>query len=284
MAIELIILFVLILINGFFSMAEMAVVSSRKARLRHEAESGKKNYELALKAAESPSRFLSTIQVVITLISILTGALGGATIANALTKVFAKLPFLAAIAAPLSIAIVVLGTTFVSVVFGELVPKSLALSRPEAIAAIVIRPIRGIAKLFYPVVKLLSATTELIVRLLGFHKESQPPVTEDEVKILIAQGTEAGVFDDREREMVEGVLSLGDRRVTSLMTPRTEVVYVQLEDKLERNPRAYPGKRPLRLFTCRGQGSRSRHRPYSREGEPRGHRRGPLRLGRWIFY
>lgn len=226
MAAELLVLLTLILINGFFSMSEMAVISSRKARLRHAAESGKKNYKLALDTAESPSRFLSTIQVAITLIGTLTGALGGATVAESLTGFFKAIPFLAPAAAPLSLAIVVLVTAFVSVVLGELVPKSLALSKPEKIAAAVVRPIRIIAIIFSPLIKLLSGTTDGIMALLHVKEENSMPVTEEEVKVLIAQGTEAGVFDDSEREMFEGVLALGDKRVTSLMTPRPEVVFI----------------------------------------------------------
>ncbi len=229
MVTDLLILFALILVNGFFSMSEMAVVSSRKARLRHEAENGKKNYRLALDTAESPGRFLSTIQVVITLIGTLTGALGGATVARALEGLFERAGLGPALANPLSLGIVVLGTAFISVIFGELVPKSLALARPETIAAHVVRPIRAMAVVFSPLVKLLSGTTEGIVSALGLEQEDSLPVTEEEVKVLIAQGTEAGVFDDREREMVEGVLSLGDTRVTSLMTPRPELVYITLE-------------------------------------------------------
>jgi putative hemolysin len=233
MAAELLVLLVLILINGFFSMSEMAVVSSRKARLRHEAENGRKNYRQALETAESPSRFLSTIQVAITLIGTLTGALGGATVAESLTKTLEGVPFLARAAAPLSLAIVVLVTTFISVVLGELVPKSLALSRPESIAAAVVKPINAIAVLFSPLVRLLSGTTEGIVSLLHVKEEDSMPVTEEEVKVLIAQGTEAGVFDDREREMFEGVLALGDKRVTALMTPRPEVVFVPVDSSPE---------------------------------------------------
>ncbi len=230
MTAELLVLFCLILVNGFFSLSEMAVVSARKARLRHEAEQGRKAYRLALETAESPSRFLSTIQVAITLVGTLTGALGGATIANQLERGFAASAVLAPIAAPLSLGIVVIVTTFFSVVFGELVPKNLALARPEQIAAAVIRPIRFFAILFSPVARLLSATTELVIRALGASREDEPPVTEEEVKVLIAQGAEAGVFEDRERKMVEGVLGLGDRRVTSLMTPRTELAYINLAD------------------------------------------------------
>ena len=227
---EILILFSLILINGFFSLAEMSVVSSRKARLRHEAEQGKKGYRLALETAENPSRFLSTIQIVITLVGILAGAFGGATIAKGLEALIRGIPVLENAAGPLSIGIVVIFTTFFSVVFGELVPKSLALAQPERIASVVIRPLRLFAAIFSPIVRLLSATTELVVRLTGTSGADNPAVTEEEVRVLIAQGTEAGVFDDREREMVEGVLALGDRRVTTLMTPRIEVVFVDLDD------------------------------------------------------
>jgi putative hemolysin len=230
MALELLILLGLILLNGFFSLAEMAIVSSRKARLRHEADQGIKKYQVALETAENPSRFLSTIQVVITLISILSGAFGGATIAKGLEEALQKLPLFASAAGPISVALVVVLTTFVSVVLGELVPKSIALSRPEYIAASVIGPVKAFAVVFAPLARLLSATTELIVSMIGLQGSDQPPVTEEEVRVLIAQGTETGVFKPREREMVEGVLSLDDRRITSLMTPRTELVFVDLRD------------------------------------------------------
>jgi len=230
MALDLLTLLCLILLSGFFSLSEMAIVSSRKARLRHEAEKGKKNYRLALETAESPSRFLSTVQVVITLIGTLAGAFGGATVARGLEPAIRAVPFLASIAGTLSVAIVVILTTFVSVVLGELVPKSVALSRPEIIAAGVIGPVRFFTVLFAPLARFLSAVTELIASLLGAKRGQEPAVTEEEVRVLIAQGAETGVFEKSEREMVEGVLSLGDRRVTSLMTPRTEVVLVDLRD------------------------------------------------------
>jgi putative hemolysin len=235
--IEIILMLALVLVNGFFALAEMAVVSSRKARLRHEAEQGRKGYALVLATAENPSQFLSTIQIVMTLIGTLTGAVGGATVAQGLEKTVEKVPLLANISQPLSLGIVVVVTTFVSVILGELVPKHLALSRPETIAAVVIRPLRGFAFVFSPLARFLSAVTHLVVGLFGIHAHAEPAVTEDEVKVLIAQGAEAGVFEDREREMVEGVLSLGDRRVTSLMTPRTEVILVDLEDSPEETRR-----------------------------------------------
>jgi putative hemolysin len=233
MAFEIIVLLALILLNGFFSLSEMAVISSRKARLRHEAERGKKNYALALETAKKPSRFLSTIQVVITLIGTLTGAFGGVTIARGLQDALVGLPLIGPYAAPVSVGIVVILTTFVSVIFGELVPKNLALSRPEPIAAAVIGPVRALAVVFAPLSRFLSATTDLVVSLLGVKKRAEPDVTEDEIRVLIALGAESGVFEPSEREMVEGVLSLDDRRVTTLMTPRIEVVTVDLGDGVD---------------------------------------------------
>jgi putative hemolysin len=230
MALELLVLLCLILFNGFFSLSEMAIIASRKARLKHEADQGKKNYRLALETAENPSRFLSTVQVVITLIATLAGAFGGATVARGLEDTLRSIPFLASTAGPLSVAIVVILTTFVSVVFGELVPKNIALARPEPVAAAVIGPVRFFTIIFAPVAQLLSATTDLVVSLVGVKKGQEPAVTEAEVRVLIAKGEETGVFEPREREMFEGVLSLGDRRVTSLMTPRTDVVFVDLRD------------------------------------------------------
>ncbi|MEN6364282.1 MAG: hemolysin family protein [Rectinema sp.] len=230
---EILIILALILLNGLFSLAEMAVVSSRKARLRHEADLGKKSYKLALETAEEPSRFFSSIQIAMTLIGILTGAVGGATVAKPLEALLVRIPVLESIANPLSVGIVVLATTLLSVLLGELVPKSIALSRPESIAASVVRPLLAFGNIFYPIVKLLSFLTDFIVGLLGFKAKQDPEVTEEEVKVLIAQGAETGVFENSERDMVEGVLSLDDRRVTAFMTPRPEVVVLDLEDEDE---------------------------------------------------
>lgn len=225
---EILLILGLILINGFFALSEMALVASRKARLRHEAEQGKASYILALKAAENPGKFLSAIQVTITLIGILTGAVGGATISRSLETFFLRIPLTSTVSASLSVGIVVVVTTLLSVILGELVPKSLALSKPESIAAAIIRPLNVLGKAFSPLVKLLSGTTALIVKALGVSPATDPEVTEDEVKVLIAQGAESGVFENSEREMVEGVLGLDDRRVTSFMTPRTDVIAIDL--------------------------------------------------------
>jgi putative hemolysin len=220
---EILLIIGLILLNGLFSLSEMAIVSSRKARLRHEAESGKEAYRLALEAADKPGTYLSAIQVSITLIGILTGAVGGATISRTIAAWLASVPFLSRAAIPLSVGIVVLLSTLLSVVIGELVPKSLALSRPERIAAAIIRPLKALTLIFAPLVRFLSWITALILRGLGLSGTEDPEVTEDEVKVLIAQGAKTGVFERSEQEMMEGVLDLDDRRVTAYMTPRTEV-------------------------------------------------------------
>lgn len=227
---ELILILALILLNGFFSLSEMAIVSSRKARLRHEADQGKDNYRLALRAAEQPGSYLSAIQVAITLIGILTGAIGGATISRSLSLWLSGFPTLSPAAEPLAVGLVVVLTTLFSVILGELVPKSLALARPEAIAAAIIRPLSFLGFLFGPLVRFLSGATTRIVKILGFSRAPNPDVTEDEVKILIAQGAESGIFENSEREMVEGILNLDDRRVSSFMTPRTDVVAIDMED------------------------------------------------------
>jgi putative hemolysin len=230
MLLEIAIILALILLNGFFSLAEMSLVSSRKARLRHEADQGKKNYTLALAAAEQPAPYLSSIQVAITLIGILTGAVGGATVSRNLEIWLKSFPALSGVAQSLSVIVVVLLTTLVSVVLGELVPKNLALSKPESIAAAVIRPLTAVSAAFSPLARFLSGATNLVIKLLGYGKHSEPTVTEDEVMVLIAQGAESGVFENSEKEMVEGVLDLDDRRVTAFMTPRTDGVTLDLDD------------------------------------------------------
>lgn len=235
---EFLVLLLLILLNGFFSLSEMALVSSRKARLKLEADKGKSAYQLAFKTRESPSRYLSTIQVAITLIGILTGTVSGTTISQRLAGWLATFPALEKYAASISIAVVVLAITFLSVIIGELVPKSIALHNPEQIAAFTIRPMHFLSVLFFPIVRLLSAATDGLVRLMGFHRAAESAITPEEVKILVEQGEKSGVFEASEREMVEGVLNLDDRRVTMFMTPRTDVVVLDTADTREAHVRA----------------------------------------------
>jgi putative hemolysin len=237
MATELIILLVLVLLNGFFSLSEMALVSSRKVRLKTEADKGKKAYKLALRARESPSRYLSTIQIAITLIGILTGTVSGTTFSHWLAQWLSKWAFLEEYAASVSVAVVVLAITVLSVVIGELVPKSIALHNPERIAVLTIQPMHALSVIFFPVVKFLSSVTDGIIKLFGLSRHPESAITPEEVKILVEQGEESGVFEAAEREMVEEVLSLDDRRVTLFMTPRTDVVALDVADSREAHTR-----------------------------------------------
>ncbi len=235
MTFEILIILVLIIANGVFSMSEMAIVSARKVRLQQLANQGDAKAKAALKLAESPNQFFSTIQIGITLIGILTGAFGGATIAEKLAVYVKLIPFLAAYSQPVSFGLVVLIITYLSLIVGELVPKRLALNNPEAIAAFVAIPMRALAALASPAVYLLSASTEMVLRVLGITPSTEPQVTEEEIKILIEQGTEAGTFEEAEQDMVERVFRLGDRPVSAFMTPRPDIVWLDLEDSPEEN-------------------------------------------------
>ena len=225
----------LILANGLFSMSEFAIVSARRHRLQGLAESGDARAGTALKLAAEPNRFLSTVQIGITVIGVLSGAYGGAVFATALATFVARLPALAPYASTIAFATVVLLITYLTLVVGEIVPKRLALANPEPIALRVARPMRALSVVSAPAVALLSASTELVLRLVGAKESSEPAVTEEEVRMMLAEGTTAGVFDEEEQEVVARVFRLSDRRVASLMTPRHEIVGVDLEDPLEEN-------------------------------------------------
>lgn len=232
---EIFIILLLIFANGVFSMSEMAIVSARKTRLQQLANQGNINARAALKLADSPNHFLSIVQVGITLINILNGVFGGATIAQRLEEYVKLIPALANYSQPISFGVVVLVITYLSLIVGELVPKRLALNNPEQIASNVAIPMGTLAKLASPIVYLLSASTEGVMRILGIEASEEPQVTEEEIKILIEQGTEAGTFEEAEQDMVERVFRLGDRPVSSLMTPRPDIVWLDLEDPPEEN-------------------------------------------------
>ncbi|MCZ2122458.1 MAG: hemolysin family protein [Anaerolineales bacterium] len=230
---ELVGIILLILINAILAMSEAALVASRKARLQQKASEGDKASALALEMVEDPNIFLSTTQIGITLIGVLAGAVGGATIADALAIALHKIPFLAEYSASLSLGIVVLTITILSIWIGELVPKRLGLHSPEQIARAVAPPMFFLSKAFAPLIKLMGWATNSVLNLLGIKDSSEPPITEEELQLLINQGTEAGVFDEAEQDMVEGIFSLSDQRVYSLMTPRTEIVWLDIGDSLE---------------------------------------------------
>jgi len=230
---EIIILILLILLNGLFSMAELAVVSARRVRLQTHAKDGHKGARAALDLVDNPTRFLSTVQIGITLIGILSGALGGATIAENLSLFFNQYPALTSYSEALGVGIVVIIVTFFSLVIGELVPKRLALGNPERIASGV-APLMVLAyKITTPIVNLLSFSTEFTLRLLGIKSVDEPAVTEEEIKILIDQGRKSGVFEDVEQKIVERVFRMSDRTVNSIMTYRAEIVWLDVDDPFE---------------------------------------------------
>lgn len=231
--IEILVIFVLILFNGFFSMSEIAVVSARKVRLEQRAEEGDTGARNALELAGSTSKFLSSVQIGITLVAMLTGAFSGATLAERLSVVLGKVPWLASAASTLALIIVVLLTTYFSLVIGELIPKRIALNNPEKIAASVSGVMRFVYRITAPLTGLLSASTDLGMRILGIKPSGEPPITEEEIRVLIDQGTEVGVFDEAEQDMVEGVFRLNERSINAIMTPRTEIEWLDADDSIE---------------------------------------------------
>jgi putative hemolysin len=232
---EVVIILLLIMANGVFSMAEIAVISARKVRLQQRAEDGVKGAQTALELAESPNRFLSTVQIGITLIGILSGALGGATLSKPLADWIGQVPALKAISQELAVGLVVLVITYLSLVLGELIPKRLGLADPERVAISLAKPMKFLSRLIFPAVQLLTASTDSAMRLLRVRDSLDPPVTEEEIKGLMEQGTQVGIFEQAETNMIEGVFRLSGRMVGALMTPRTEIEWLDLDDGLDVN-------------------------------------------------
>ncbi|MBI9050694.1 MAG: HlyC/CorC family transporter [Anaerolineaceae bacterium] len=231
--VQFIIIIFLVAINGVFAMSEIALVSVRKARLQRKARNGDPAAIAALELSETPNRFLSTVQVGITLIGILSGALGGATIAEALAKLINNVPMLAEYSDGISLTLVVAMITYLQLVFGELIPKRIGLNTPERISIMVSRPMKVLSKIVAPIVNLLSASTELGLRMLGYKTDDSPMVTEEEVKLLLHQGTQIGIFEEVEQDLVESIFRLADRRVDAIMTPHTEIEWLNLDDPFE---------------------------------------------------
>lgn len=227
---EIVLILLLVIANGVFSTAEMAVVSARKARLRQRAEDGGRGAAVALELANNPHDFLSTVQVGITMIGTLAGAFGGATIAEKLAVYLKEIPVAAPYADSISITVVVLIISYLSLILGELVPKNLALSNAEGIACALAPPMRFLARIGSPAVSFLTFSTRVVMKLMPVNQNNEAPVTEEEIKVLIAQGTEHGTFEEAEQEMVEGVFRLGDRRVVDLMRPRGKVACLDVEE------------------------------------------------------
>jgi putative hemolysin len=232
---DLLLLLVLILLNGVFAMSEIAIVSSRRARLVQMAEGGSAGARHALTLASEPTRFLSSVQVGITSIGILNGAIGGGSVANRLRISFEQIPLIAPYADTLSLGLMVVLLTYVSLILGELVPKRLALTQPEAVASIIARPMEILARIGRPIVQVLSLSTDGILRLFGVRQVKQSGVTVDEIRVMLEQGAEEGVFEPTEHELVTNVLNLDERHVGGVLTPRSDVVFLDLRDSIDVN-------------------------------------------------
>jgi putative hemolysin len=231
---DFLLLFLLILLNGVFALSEMAIVSSRRPRLKALADRGSRGAKTALRLLDDPSTLLSTAQTGITLISVLAGAYGATSLSGKLSPVVKQLlPSLAQYADGIAFGVLIVVTTFLSLVIGELVPKRIALAAPEPLAVAMAPVMALIETCASPVVWFLKSTTEGIVRLLGLHRKRQDDVTEEELQSLIDESAVVGVIEAEEREMIEGVMRLGDRSVKAIMTPRTEMVWLDPQQSRE---------------------------------------------------
>ncbi|HYJ78078.1 MAG TPA: hemolysin family protein [Longimicrobiaceae bacterium] len=228
--IQVLLIVVLVLVNGVFAMSEIAVVSARKTRLQQRAEAGDTAARRALALASEPNRFLSTVQIGMSLVGVLAGAFGGVTVAGKLAVVLRRTPLFAPYAETLALVLVVIAITYLTLVIGELVPKRIGLNAPERVAALVAGPMHALSIVAAPAVRLLSFSTDLVLRLLGVRSREESPVTGAEIAVMMEASTQAGVFEPAEQEMVERVFRLGDQRVDAIMTPRRRVVWVDIND------------------------------------------------------
>ena len=230
---EVIILLLLIVANGFLALSELAVVSSRRPRLERMAQEGSRGARIALQLAADHGRFLSAVQIGITLVGIVAGAFGGAAFAQRIGRWLDSLSGIAPHGEEIGYVVTVVAVTYLTLVVGELVPKRIALANPERIAVRVAYPMRLLAQSAGPVVWLLKTSTDLVLAALGLRGLKRQPATEEELKSMLAEGTRAGVFVPEERTMIEGVLRLADRQARSVMTPRTELVWIDPDDNVE---------------------------------------------------
>ena len=233
MFLEILVIIGLVLLNGFLAMSEMAIITARKTRLQVLADKGDRAAKAALLLADKPEDFLSSVQIGITLVGIIAGVYGGATIADRLGVYLQRLAFINPHGETIAVIIVVGVITYLSLLLGELVPKRIALSSPEKIAAQTASIMRFFKQLTYPLVRLLTASTNAVLELFRVPPPAPAEVTEAEVKELIEQGTQTGVFEEAEQDMVESVLTLGNKPISALMTPRTEIVWHDLDDSLQ---------------------------------------------------
>src|ERR1700722_3542086 len=252
LGLEILVVLLLIALNGLFSMSELALVSARRARLAVLERKGVAGAALARRLAGDPELFLPTVQVGITLVAVLTGVFGGARIAVHVEEWLAGFPMLAPVAEPLSLALVVVVTTYLTMVLGELVPKHLALRRPEHISARVAPAIAWMARASGPVVWLLDRSSAAVLHVFGLHRVPRQTVTEEELKALLAEGTQAGVREAEERDMIERLLRLADKPVRAIMTPRTEIDWIDRTDSPKEIAAALKATPHSRFVVCDG--------------------------------
>jgi putative hemolysin len=228
--IEVVILVLLIILNGLFVMSEIALVSARKSRLEHMADRGDEKARIALDLANNPEVFLSAAQIGITLIAIITGVYSGERFGKDLQPYIEQVAFLKPYARTIGTSIVIIIVTFLTIIFGELIPKRIGMLKAERIARLVAAPMKVFAKSTHPIVWLLNKTSNLFFRLFNIRSLKDESVTEDEIKAIISEGTEQGTIEEAEQEIIERVFHLGDRNITSLMTHRSDIVWFELED------------------------------------------------------
>ncbi|QQG44606.1 MAG: HlyC/CorC family transporter [Candidatus Roizmanbacteria bacterium] len=230
---EIFFILLLIVLNGIFAMAEIAIVTARKSRLQHKANEGDKNAKIALDLANNPIRLLSTIQIGITSIGIFAGVFGGATIAESLSKQFDVFPFLDPYSDALALTIVVAVITYLTLVIGEIVPKRLALSNPEKVASFIAGPMNFLSNFSSPLVTLLSISTDWIMKLLRIKSLKEAPISEEEIRALIKEGARIGILKLAEKDILERIFKVADKKVNKLMTPRNDIVWIDIDDTFE---------------------------------------------------
>lgn len=250
--IEILVVILLTLVNGLLAMSELAIVSSRKSLLKQLASQGSRGAGVAVRLVEDPSRFLSTVQIGITLVGIIAGAFSGATLGQRLGGWLDMFPVIAPHGKAVGISITVVAITYLSLILGELVPKRIALAQPERIASLVAGPMRWLSVAGAPAVWLLHVSSESVLRMLGLRGSRETTITEDEVKSLIAEGTQAGVFVPQVQEMIEGVLRLADRPVRVIMTPRSLIVWIDVKSDRKTILDVIESNRFSRLLVCDG--------------------------------
>jgi putative hemolysin len=250
---DLVILLALIALNGVFALSELAIVSSRRTRLQMRADKGDRGAKVALKLQEDPSAFLSTVQVGITLIGIIAGAYGATALAEDVAPWIVKtFPSLEEHASFIAFGVVIAATTYLSIVIGELVPKRIAITAPEAFASAIAPPMALLAKIVFPVVFILRGSTNLILRLFGLSKVNIEQMTEEEIESVIEEGAASGAIDEDERAMIRSVMRLADRDVRSIMTSRKDVVWLDLDDPPEELLKKIAESRHSRFPVARG--------------------------------